>query len=368
MPDPRLPSTPTLPSIPAPTYKPPSRPPPKLPGPRPPVPFFKPPEVPTVPGLPEAKPPIFRPPTPPGTFPGPVVTAPYPKPTGLGTIRIGNFGLRIGGRILGPLGAILIAKDVYDLQRELERRRKKEDERGKRENELRRAAARMPDRVIEFPEMEPKRRAAEKNDAETVPILPPAPALPDYVTREIPDVVAPARVPAQAPTPKIAVPTPSIPAPPPATVTPPAPFRVALPTIGAQILSNVLGTNAAKLQEAQRTFEKAREKLRDPTRFRTPEVPNVPQIPNIPNLTRFQFPQLRSTARPSFQPEPSADPEVKQRKDECEVVKRKRRKRGKCREGFFREYSGGTKYVTWRTTNCPEQPGRAAGRVIREFL
>lgn len=46
---------------------------------------------------------------------------------------------------------------------------------------------------------------------------------------------------------------------------------------------------------------------------------------------------------------------------ECQEVKRRRRRKGKCREGFFEELPGRTRYTTWRTVNC------ATGKTIREF-
>lgn len=37
---------------------------------------------------------------------------------------------------------------------------------------------------------------------------------------------------------------------------------------------------------------------------------------------------------------------------ECQIVKRRRRRKGKCREGFFNEMPGSTKYTTWRVKDC----------------
>lgn len=37
----------------------------------------------------------------------------------------------------------------------------------------------------------------------------------------------------------------------------------------------------------------------------------------------------------------------------CQIVQRRRRKKGRCREGFFRETPGRTKYITWRSRKCP---------------
>jgi hypothetical protein len=47
-------------------------------------------------------------------------------------------------------------------------------------------------------------------------------------------------------------------------------------------------------------------------------------------------------------PEPVAQPQTQ----ECQVVNRRRRRKGKCREGFFRESPGSTRFITWRTRKC----------------
>lgn len=36
----------------------------------------------------------------------------------------------------------------------------------------------------------------------------------------------------------------------------------------------------------------------------------------------------------------------------CQIVQRRRRRKGRCREGFFRETPTGTKYITWRSKKC----------------
>lgn len=49
-------------------------------------------------------------------------------------------------------------------------------------------------------------------------------------------------------------------------------------------------------------------------------------------------------------PDPSAAPQPQTRR--CEVVKRRRRRKGKCREGFFVERPGETQFITWRDREC----------------
>lgn len=54
---------------------------------------------------------------------------------------------------------------------------------------------------------------------------------------------------------------------------------------------------------------------------------------------------------------PLANPQTQS--DKCEIVQRRKRKKGKCREGFFRESATGTKYTTWRETNCAKSTLRS---------
>ena len=51
----------------------------------------------------------------------------------------------------------------------------------------------------------------------------------------------------------------------------------------------------------------------------------------------------------------------------CQVVQRRRRKKGRCREGFFRESATGTKFVTWRERPCGASARKTAGNVIDLF-
>lgn len=85
--------------------------------------------------------------------------------------------------------------------------------------------------------------------------------------------------------------------------------------------------------------------------------PAVPSIapprpitpPRIPDLTppQLDVPTLTATATGVGIRTPT-----RTGTQNCEVVKRRRRKKGKCREGYFRETENDTKYVTWRTRDC----------------
>jgi len=69
-------------------------------------------------------------------------------------------------------------------------------------------------------------------------------------------------------------------------------------------------------------------------------------LSDIPLPTNVAVPLL--TGFPLTQTQPRL---VRSTRD-CQIVQRRRRRKGKCREGFFRETARGTKYITWRTKKC----------------
>lgn len=71
-------------------------------------------------------------------------------------------------------------------------------------------------------------------------------------------------------------------------------------------------------------------------------IPLTPPTPITPP-TQAVFPSPFSGAPPARTPTSSS---------QCQNVLRRRRRKGKCREGFFEERSGSTKFVTWRTVDC----------------
>lgn len=79
--------------------------------------------------------------------------------------------------------------------------------------------------------------------------------------------------------------------------------------------------------------------------------------PRTPSLTPGQGGGLGSRVGvidlPSRQPQPQ---QAAQR--ECENVQRRRRKKGKCREGFFIERADRTEFITWRSRECDTVGGR----------
>lgn len=84
-----------------------------------------------------------------------------------------------------------------------------------------------------------------------------------------------------------------------------------------------------------------------PTPTRTPV--RVPQrVPDRPGLTLPQPPAV-----PYPQPYAQPTPTRSSRCPPCEEVKRRRRKKGQCRQGYFREYPTRTEYITWSKRKCP---------------
>ncbi len=87
--------------------------------------------------------------------------------------------------------------------------------------------------------------------------------------------------------------------------------------------------------------------LRPKIRVQTPSgrVRDAETLSDIPLPTNVAVPLL--TGFPLTQTQPRR---VSSR--DCQIVQRRRRRKGKCREGFFRERPGSTKYITWRTRKC----------------
>ena len=80
--------------------------------------------------------------------------------------------------------------------------------------------------------------------------------------------------------------------------------------------------------------------LQDPL----PLTPPQPGVRGLPNVRGLPFAGPTTLAQPQPAPQPA--------QERCQVVKRRRRKKGRCREGFFRETPTQTKYVTWRSRKC----------------
>lgn len=103
-----------------------------------------------------------------------------------------------------------------------------------------------------------------------------------------------------------------------------------------------------------------------------PPAPVAPQlVPAFQTPTRLDFSPRFS--EPMAQPMSQPKPKVRNRR--CEVVKRRRRRKGQCREGFFKELPQGTRYTTWRVSDCKtgktiaskKSAKRAAQKIINQL-
>lgn len=160
------------------------------------------------------------------------------------------------------------------------------------------------------------------------PILLPRPRpfpIPGRVPIEFPDIPV-----------SIPIPIPSLPrAPAPAPVPPPQRLPSPLPTPAPNIRVFPLGLPFPGGRPLGLPSPRS-VPLGDPLPL-TPSSPGVPLSP-----LGFAGPLIGAGAQP--QPQPA--------QERCQVVKRRRRKKGRCREGFFRERPGETEFVTWRSRPC----------------
>lgn len=151
----------------------------------------------------------------------------------------------------------------------------------------------------------------------------------------------------------VSPPKPSIPAPPPSV---PGPVLAQVGQLGltAGLLALVAAGAAAGRKSAPRSVLAPAGPRIDLTTPSTPTAPGLPNtIPNIggsPNVS----PQIQVSPALQLQPltqaQAQAQPQARAR--ECESVQRRRRRKGKCREGFFKEYPGRTEYTTWAERDC----------------
>jgi len=161
-----------------------------------------------------------------------------------------------------------------------------------------------------FPVRLPERRRRALPQPRTAPVGPPAPT-PDQPLPEI--ITTPQTAPPRAP---------------------------AFPRARATVLGRISLAAGAGLASAVGINLLQRAGLRTPARIGEPfspttPAPPVPEIPIPPGLAPAgSRAQLRTRQR------------------ECQEVKRRRRRKGKCREGFFEELPGRTRFTTWREVDC----------------
>lgn len=223
---------------------------------------------------------------------------------------------------------------------------------------------------------------------------PPQPVtLPDV---EIPTLPQPATSPQRLPTrrPQRAIPTPAptprppierrpfpVQRPPPVEIPPPAPEvgPEARPEIRPRILE-IPQSDEQPTQTPSRTGSPAGQRTRAPSAARPANPLGSPFIlPIIPSLSpalRLQLEPISRTSTPTQTETASLTPTsaapVSSRPGaparQCQEVTRRRRRKGKCREGFFRELPGKTRFITWREGDCLGAARREISGGIREVL
>lgn len=280
--------------------------------------------------------------------PAPRAPTPAPFPTGpAANDPVFSIGKVLLGRGIAAVNIAIILRDIFEMaarnaEIEDERRRKAQDQ-----IEARRRGATKPLREIVFPADFPE------------PPRPDAAPAPAKIPRPRPEIF-PAPLPAPRPAPRpVSVPV-EIPLPGPAGIPTPGPIAVprspspstrpgpgtrgrpSVPPLPGPVFFPIFlpfGAPSVRPFPVGDIFPKPSPTPGDLTRFNPRGVPSP-----LGFADPVQFPQ----------PQPEADPQ------RCQEVKRRRRRKGKCREGFFIEEQGKTKYVTWRTKDC------ATGRTISE--
>lgn len=283
-------------------------------------------------------------------FPGPVpfpdvvpidIPAPFPAPVSSAPAAIGSIILR--GGIVGVLGKlaidILIELGQQRLDRELEELEAELETARRRTARL--ARERPPLTLPPLPQFEePDRDLVILPRPQVSPKLPDAP-LPQPV--EIPS--APVRVPVPAP---------------PAPVVSPQPLEIPSPTLPAPSTAPVPRTvPTAPTRPAPVRFPLPTTipfPFPFPSPLPTPRPTRVPIRESIPDLTRID-PIVRPlvpspVALPSVAPFAQSQVPPSTQQKECVEVKRRRRRKNVCREGFFREFPGKTRFITWREVDC----------------
>lgn len=282
-------------------------------------------------------------------IPEPVPRAPTPVPFPGGPAAndpVFSIGKTILGRGIAAVNVAIILRDILEraarnAELEDERRRKAEER-----IESRRRGASKPMREVVFPSDFPAPPVPDSLPApEKFPLprpeifpLPPEIPAPISVPRPVPlpgPLAVPGDLPIPAPTPLPRRAAPGRPAP--ATTPVPRPVTVPRPFV-----------LPFYLPFAQPSPLPRAAPIGDP-------LPR--SVPG--DLTRFQPGGVRSPLG-FLQTAPAPQPSAQASTQKCEAVKRRRRKKGKCREGFFIEDAGQTRYITWRTKDC------ATGRTIKE--
>jgi len=296
--------------------------------------------------VPAVKVPIPAPPPSVGPFGTPEIFPTGPAANDPLFRRVPSSGLGGAGRLFGYGGLIITGAEILVgviAGQQLERMGDilSEQDRLLRERWLQRAKeklkAEIKAKVRREIEQRQKEAAESREIFESKPDRPlPAPSnrpdifgAPDIFSPEIPSF--PAQSPDIVRLPKIDLPPLELPLPAPAPVSLPG----SLPGL-QNVLLQSLGLGLSSLP------------------FQTPSI-NTLTVGDPALLQSASNPLLQATSSVGRIFDINAQPQPKLQKKaarECEEVKRRRKRKGKCREGFFREYPGKTRYTTWRERDC----------------
>jgi len=279
-----------------------------------------------------------------------------------------RFGLGRGARGAAGVGiaalvgtAFTVLLDIFEARDEAER---------ERERQLLETEARARIRVGLDPEA--FRLVPGRIDLEPQPTGP-FPALQPAIAQPLP--AAPAPLPTLEPIPEIAVPAPEIPFPRPVAPTA-VPLDIPVPEVRPSEIGEPAPTTSPAPVPATRPSVRP---LPAPTPTGVPfpfglpvpfglplPTPRIiprgvptptPVTPFTPTPTPIPTPTPLPIPIPDAQPlpQPAPSPTPTSRCPPCQSVQRRRRRRGKCREGFFREFAGRTEFITWRERACSSQ-------------
>ncbi len=294
--------------------------------------------------------------------PVPVTTVPFPGPAtaAANDAVFGRVAGQVAGRIVGGgIGAIIIFtgtqifKRVEELKKSRRDRERDEEERAISEKSIRSERERIVNRVP-GPANAEVIITASRGARPQFPTAPLPQRLPRPGVVQDPIIIQPGRLPANLPktVPQpVEIPTPRLPAPTPSPVfepipgfgvPAPIPFPSPLPAgaPGSDPFANPFPrTSPAPLPASFPIF--------NPVGDLFPPRPLTPIGPRTIGFAPDAF--------LADQPQPQTDEARK-----CKEVKRRRRRKGECAEGFYKEFPGKTRFIEWRTVDCgtrSELPG-----------
>jgi len=285
--------------------------------------------------------PIPVPIPPPVPTPGVVIPFPVPQPPIPPAVSAPSILGRIlaGGTISIGVGTVIVG--VIEASRgAIERKRKLEEELDKAA--VLEGIRRQNERIERDNRVKTEKKAAISKGNIEIETLPP-PEFPTAPARAPQPVFDPVPIELPAPTPELPSPQPApvtIPAPAPVPAPVPAPSRVPRPATSPRPVA-VPGTFPSRLPAF---FPIPQFRPGSSPRFRIGD--NLAPSSGTNPLTSFNTGTV-SSLLPTSNPQPQ--PETDKR---CKEVKRRRRRKGKCYEGFYKEFPGKTQFTEWREVDC----------------